>query len=301
MEKEFAIIKEQQLQEGDGQMESLLTKIELAKEDMTAVEKKIADYILSHSTLIPNMTTKELAQKTDVSEASIVRFARVVGIDSFKAFKLALVKDLAVTETTLTDFNVLQQKDTPYDSFQKVIHVNKAAIEACAEAMDKRELEHAVDLFARANRVIFYGVGGSSTAAIDAQYKFTKLGYAATTSPDFHYMLSLIPHLGKSDVFVAISTSGRTKDVLELVRFAKKKRVPVIAITNLDKSPLYREADVRLCTPNVESDFRIASIASRMTQLTIVDTLYMGLLHRKGEGLIDRYAEARDEMVKLRR
>ena len=38
-----------------------------------------------------------------------------------------------------------------------------------------------------------------------------------------------------------------------------------------------------------------------MTQLTIIDTLYMGLLHRKGESLIDRYAEARDEMVKLRR
>lgn len=282
-------------------MESLLKKIEFAKSEMTSVEKKIADYILSHSTLVPNMTTKELAQKTDVSEASIVRFARVVGIDSFKAFKLALVKDLAITETTLTDFNVLQQKDTPYDSFQKVIHVNKMAIEACAEAMDKRELEHAIDTFARANRVVFYGVGGSSTAAYDAQYKFTKLGYAAQTSQDFHYMLSLIPHLGPNDVFVAISTSGRTKDVLELVRFVKKKGVPVVAITDLDKSPLYREADVRLCTPSVERDFRIASIASRMTQLTIIDTLYMGLLHRKGEGLIDRYAEARDEMVKLRR
>ena len=282
-------------------MESLLTKIDLAKAGMTAVEKKIADYVLSHSTLIPNMTTKELAHKTEVSEASIVRFARVVGIDSFKAFKLALVKDLAVTETTLTDLNVFQKKDTPYDSFQKVIHVNKTAIEACAEAMDKRELEHAIDVFARSHRVVFYGVGGSATAAVDAQFKFMKLGFATTVSPDFHYMLSLIPHLGTTDVFVAISTSGRTKDVLELVRFAKKRNVPVIAITNLDKSPLYREANVRLCTPNVERDIRFESIASRMTQLTVIDTLYMGLLHRRGEGLVNRYEEVRDEMVKLRR
>jgi DNA-binding MurR/RpiR family transcriptional regulator len=95
--------------------------------------------------------------------------------------------------------------------------------------------------------------------------------------------------------------SGKTKDVLELSRFAKSQGATVIAITNIDKSPLYKEADIRLCTPVVEQDFRIGSIPSRMTQLTIIDSLYLSIFHSKGEKVIDKYHKARNEVIRLRR
>ena len=282
-------------------MKSLLLKIEDDLSRLSDAERRIGEYILQHPDLIPNMTTRELSKKSGVSEASIVRFCKSIGIGSFKSFKLALVKDLTLTEMNLTDFSILQKKDSPYDLFQKVIHVNKSAIESIANSMDKKELLRAVDSIRDARKIVFFGVGGSSTAAFDAQYKFTRLGYESITSLDFHYMLSVIPYMKKGDIFVAISTSGQTKDVLELSRFAQKKGATVIAITNIDKSPLYKEADIRLCTPNVEQDFRIGSIASRMTQLTIVDALYMGIFHHIGEKILQQYQEARKEMVQLRR
>ena len=89
---------------------------------------------------------------------------------------------------------------------------------------------------------------------------------------DFHMMLPLVTNLKEGDIFVAISTSGRTKDVLEMAQYAKRQGATVIAITKLDQSsPLYKEADIRLCMPDVEQDHRIASIASRMTQLNMID------------------------------
>lgn len=75
----------------------------------------------------------------------------------------------------------------------------------------------------------------------------------------------------------------------------------MIAITNINKSPLYKEADIRLATPNVEQDFRIGSITSRMTQLTIIDSLYISIFNSIGENVLDEYQEARDHVVKLRR
>lgn len=282
-------------------MKSLVEKIEQDLNGLSPAERKIGEYIILHPELIPNMTTRELSEKTEVSEASIVRFCKSIGMGSFKSFKLALVKDLTLSEMNLTSFSILQKKDSPYDSFQKVIQVNKLAIEACPNSMDKNELLEAVETLKAARKIVFFGVGGSLTATIDAHYKFTRLGYESITSPDFHYMLTVIPYLNEHDVFIAISTSGKTSDVLELAQFAQKKGATVIAITNLDKSPLHKTADIKLCTPNVEQDFRIGSIASRMTQLTIIDTLYLSLFHQIGEKVVKQYQEARSEMENLRR
>lgn len=282
-------------------MTSLMQKIKEVLPQLSEAERRIGEYVFENPEAIPHMTTKELSKKSGVSEATIIRFCKSIGIGSFKSFKLALMKDLTLTDTSLTDFSVLNKKDSPYDLFHKVINVNKSAIESCADSMDRKELAKAVKAIQHAGKIVFFGVGGSSTAAVDAQYKFTKLGYHSITSLDFHYMLSVIPHLTENDVFVAISTSGKTKDVLELTRFAQKKGATAIAITTLSKSPLYKEADIRLCTPNVEQDFRIGSIPSRMTQLTVIDTLYMSIFHHVGEKVLQQYYDARSEMESLRR
>lgn len=282
-------------------MTSLVGKITRDLNILSPAERKIGEYIILYPDLIPNMTTKELSEKAGVSEATIIRFCKSIGIGSFKSFKLALVRDLTLSDMSITSFSILQKKDSPFDSFQKVVQVNKLAIEACPNSMDKNELSAAVQVLYKARKIIFFGVGGSVTAAIDGHYKFTRLGFESITSTDFHYLLTVIPYLNENDVFIAISTSGKTRDVLELADFAQKKGATVIAITNLDKSPLYRTADINLCTPNVEEDVRIGSIASRMTQLTIIDTLYISLFHQIGEKVVKQYQEARSEMENLRR
>lgn len=280
---------------------TLLSRISEGINHFSNTEKKIADYILKHAELIPNMSTKELAVRANVSDASVIRFAKAIGIGSFKTFKITLAQELAVTEEYITDFSLIRKKDSPYELFQKVVHVNRNAIESVGESLDKKELENAISAMRKARKIVFYGVGGSSIAAMDALYKFTKLGFEVEFNPDFHYMISKIPHLSEEDVFVGISMSGQTKDVLELTQFAKRKGATIIAITNIQKSPLYKNADIRLATPTVEQDYRIGSITSRMTQLTIIDSLYISIFNMIGEKVMGHYHEARNEMVKLRR
>ncbi|WP_028402478.1 MurR/RpiR family transcriptional regulator [Ectobacillus panaciterrae] len=281
---------------------TILSKIQNHMERFSSAERKIAGYILENAEIVPNMTTKDISNKTGASEASVVRFCKTIGIGSFKSFKLALVRDLTVAEFNINDFSVTEKKDEPFELFNKVTYVNKAAIEATLTTLDKRELDKAVNAIQNANKLLFYGVGGSAVSAMDASYKFTKLGYTSMTSLDFHMMLPLAANLQKNDMLIVISTSGRTKDVLELARFAKKKDVTIVAITKLDpSSPLYKESDIKLCTPDVEQDHRVGSIASRMTQLNIIDTLYLATFHRIGNSVLDKFTATREEVVRLRR
>lgn len=282
-------------------MNTLLSRIERELDQLSEAERLIGKYIIEHPEFIPNMTTKDLSQKTGASESSVVRFCKSIGIGSFKSFKMELVKYNTLSESSLTDFSILEKKDSPYDLFHRVTYANKAAIESTLASLDRRELEKAVESIKNASRIVFFGVGGSATPAFDAHYKFTKLGYHSIMAHDFHYMLSLIPYLAPNDIFFAISMSGKTKDVLELAQFAKKKGAIVIAITNLDKSPLYKLATIRLCTPIVEQDFRVGTISSRMTQLNIIDALYLSVFNMVGEQVVERYHEARNEVIQLRR
>lgn len=297
----FSIISDRHKQKGILAVGPLLTRIKENLHTLSEAESKMGFYVLENPELIPNMTTKELSKKAGTSESSVVRFCKSIGFGSFKQFKMELVKELAMSNTNITDFNFLHDKSDPFDIFQKVSFVNKSAIEAISNSLDRREFEKAVEIITHAKKLIFYGVGGSATAAVDGFYKFTKLGYDCTAHQDFHFLLSSIPYLTENDVIMAISMSGKTKDVLELSRSAKKAGATVIAITNLDKSPLYKEADIRLCTPVVEHDYRIGSIPSRMTQLTIIDALYLSIFKIKGEKVLSKYYEARNEVIRLRR
>src|SRR5699024_12548233 len=105
----------------------------------------------------------------------------------------------------------------------------------------------------------------------------------------------------KASVCVAISMAGQTKDVFDLARFAQNQGATMIEITNINNSPHYKEADIRLATPNVEKDFRVGSITSRMTQLTVIDRLYLSLFNSIGKEVVEQYQSAREEVMKLRR
>ncbi|WP_071460880.1 MurR/RpiR family transcriptional regulator [Bacillus massilinigeriensis] len=282
-------------------MNKLLARIEKDLNHLSDAERIIGQYIIENHEFIPNMTTKDLSHKTGVSEASVVRFCKSIGIGSFKLFKIELVKHNTMTQSNLTDFSILQKKDAPYDLFHKVTYANKSAIESSLSSLDRKELEKAAEAIQHASRLVFFGVGGSATAAYDAYYKFTRLGFHCNMDHDFHFMLSLIPYLKRNDILFAISTSGKTKDVLELAKFAKSKGIIVIAITNLDKSPLHKLASIRLCTPVVEQDFRVGTLSSRMTQLNIIDALYLATFNRVGDSVVEQYQEARKEVIKLRR
>src|SRR5690625_7164173 len=107
--------------------ETLLLTIKERINQFSNTQKKIATYILNHAELIPNMTTKELANKSGVSEASVNRFSKTIGIESFKTFKITLAQEQAGSEEYITDYTTVQKTESPYDEAHQVIKHNKSS------------------------------------------------------------------------------------------------------------------------------------------------------------------------------
>jgi DNA-binding MurR/RpiR family transcriptional regulator len=84
---------------------------------------------------------------------------------------------------------------------------NKFALDSLEQTLNKKEFEKAVECLSQAKKIAFFGVGGSSTAALDASNKFAKLGVTTGMNTDFHTVISYISNFTSEDALVIFSTS----------------------------------------------------------------------------------------------
>ncbi len=282
----------------------ILVRIKKRLPSMTKVEQKIANYILKNYQLVPNMSVKELANEADVSEAGVIRFCKSIGVDGYKMLKLSLVKDIHTAKMNINNVQSIIRIENHNISelFEGISLINKKAIEDTKFTIDKKELENAVDAIMNSNNIVFYGVGGSSPISMDAFNKFMKIGFNAENSTDFHVVTMMVSNLTEGDVLFLVSTSGKTIDIIEAAKMAKDKDATVIALTQFDcKTPLYLLADIKLCIPYLEEDFRIGSMPSRIALLNVIDCLYLAVCNRLGSKAIDKLTENRENIIKMRR
>jgi glucosamine--fructose-6-phosphate aminotransferase (isomerizing) len=89
---------------------------------------------------------------------------------------------------------------------------------------------------------------------------------------------------GKEKVIVAISQSGETADTLAAVRFAKKNKAKIIAITNVIGSSLYREADINI-TIGAGPEISVVATKTFTCQLAVLTKLALAVAEKKLENL----------------
>ena len=113
--------------------------------------------------------------------------------------------------------------------------------------------------------------------AQDLLAKLLYLGLPCRYFSDYYYQMISAGSLGEGDAAVGISYSGASKDTVDAIRTAKRAGATTIVITNFKDSPISRYADILICTSQEQFIYGNA-IFSRMTQLLIVDMLYMGII-----------------------
>ncbi|PMI62372.1 XRE family transcriptional regulator [Vibrio splendidus] len=245
----------------------------------------MADWITSNVEQAASLTSQELAQATNVSQSSIVKFTQRIGFKGYSEFKLALTEDIGrkhAIQTTPLHSNILA--DDPFSVIsQKLVQEKTDAMIKTTNALSLDTCTEAIRLLDSANRVQVVGIGGSALTAKEFSFKMLKLGITALAEQDSHVQIAIARTLTPQDVQVVISFSGERKDVLIAAETAKEQGVKVIALTSARKSKLRSIADLSFDTIADESQYRSSSIASRTAQNIITDLLFIALVKQRDE------------------
>jgi DNA-binding MurR/RpiR family transcriptional regulator len=245
----------------------------------TKSEKKVADYILnSKKSDITRITISELAANCGVSEATIVRYVKKVGFESFQDFKLNLALDnddeVVEDEKDIT----ISQNDSPQDILRKTKVGFLQSIENTNAIIDMNKFLQAANFIRSAKKIEIYGVGSSSAVGKILQYKLTRLGFPAYAIEDPHMQAISAATLDLGDLAFGISQSGSTKDTVDSLAIAKKHGATTICLTEHVNSPITKYADVVLEIYSGENPVKTSAGRSILVQVFAVELL-SGLLY----------------------
>lgn len=244
--------------------------------------QRVAEFVVAHPGEAAGMTIRDLAARCGISETTVVRFCREVGLRGYPQLRLALAgevggRDRAVGVDVGGD---IDEGDTLETVVRKIVALDLQAVADTGDALSIPALQSVVDALVAAGRVDIYGVGASGFVAADLAFKLHRIGRPAYTSSDPHACITSAALLGNGDVAIAISHSGLTVDTRDALAVAAAQGAITVAITNAANSPIAAMADHLLLTAARETEFRSGANASRLAQLIVVDCVFVGVAQR---------------------
>ncbi len=238
-------------------------------------EKKVANYIMEEKGKISYQSLQEIAKKINVGEATIVRFVKKIGFNGFQDLKINIAKeDFPIIETTYEDYiDNIQANITSTISNTKLL-------------IDRKQLDKAISAIGKAERVFLYGVGSSGIAVKELQNRLLRFGKIAVAYTDTHFQIMSAAVMNPKDVAIAITLSGTTPDITDILTIAKNNKTKIIVITNHIMSPAAQLANYVLLTAGRETLLDGGSLTAKMSQLYMIDILCTGYaLKNKEESL----------------
>lgn len=234
--------------------------------ELTATEKRIAQFILDDVAAAAELPIAEIARLTQTSQASVTRFARALGCKDVRELKMKLAQSLAVGQRFILDVPDLEGVQGIYESIISVLETNR-------RALDIEALKRAVSWLSDARQILALGMGGGSTiCAQEIQYRLFRLGLPVVSQSDGLLVRMMSSAVTPQDVLIVLSLGGYTREIIESAAIASQYGAKVIAITPAG-TPLAEQADLVLPLLVRENDYIFKPSTSRYAMLAMVDVL----------------------------
>ena len=261
---------------------NILERIHAAYYQLSAAERKVADYVLSQHAQVQFMSITQLADECSVAEATVSRFCRSLGLKGFNAFKLEMARHVATSSAGLIQG---QQPDAGSleGRCRDVGRLSLDAIQQTIDMVDPKTIDRTVSLFERAGKVICMGSGASMIIATELAHLFSTVTNKFFAVSDSHMQMSATATMDTKDLVVLFSYSGATHNGIAVLELAKARGIPTVLVTRFPKSPAAQLADVVLQCGSTESPFQFGSVPARVAQLILMDILYHEYFRRNQE------------------
>jgi RpiR family carbohydrate utilization transcriptional regulator len=241
--------------------------------------QRIAMYILENPDRVKRQRIGEVAAACGVSESAVTRFVKAIGLKGFHELKIE------TAELTFNDpdakkaegrfvYDDVGKNDSIGNIIDKVTFKNIETLNATKILVSAVDVEKAVVAIERADIIVIYCSGTSVIAGYNAKSRFYRVGKRCILYSDATEQSLSAPLLDRKCVAIGITSSGRTRTVVNAIRMAREAGATTICITDSPVSPVIAHSDICFVTSSVYSNFMQDTMTSRMPHILIIDILY---------------------------
>lgn len=268
-------------------------------EDMTPMERRLADYFADAYPGLAFKNLEEICADTQASTATVTRFVRKLGYKNFRDFSKLLQQEVACNfDSPLQRTSELENgSSAPGSLLYKHLAGAQEDLEQASRIVDAKEFETIADLIADSRRSLFLN---SSATGKDLLHYFYLLGKYHRPNMFFLPGIDMVPHelveATENSVLLTTNFDRYPVHVQAVMKTFKELGGETILITNRQAGLLRRYADHVLLVPS-SSRFRFKS---RAPMLIVLESLLTALELRQPEQVQERTEKMENLMENLR-
>ncbi|WP_029041376.1 MurR/RpiR family transcriptional regulator [Cucumibacter marinus] len=259
-------------------------------DEMRPSEQKVGEIVISEPEKVMRMSIAALSDKAGVSEPTVLRFCRQLGLGGFTDLKLALATDVA-TGMPFVDADV-SMIDTPQIVGDKMLGTAMKQLNLVKSQLNYDQVVAAAEVIGSARRIDICGIAQSNFVAAEVQHRLARMGYCAIAMADPHMQLQAAASMEAGDAALIMSFAGQSKETVDVARLARRVGAKVIVISR-STSALAQEADILINVDSDEQTFLYSSSSTRIAHLMVIDILTTILAINVGEPMIERLRRSR--------
>ena len=254
----------------------------------SAVGQKIGKYILDGPERVVDRSIQQLAREMDVSEASIVRFCRTLGLEGFGDLKRSLLQH-TVPQRIPSVFEEIAEHDSMEAVARNVFIRNLSTLQIAMEQLDFSTVTAAAELLRSAEKIVILGSAASASIAENFYVHLFRVGFPVSVVTDGEFMITAAHMADPGTVFVAVSKGGRNEMVVRAFEEARRRGAKAVSITAHDHTPLAKVSDI-----SIIHYAPVRALAStRVVQNTVIDCLYVCATRHRQQEVVDQITENR--------
>lgn len=271
---------------------------------LSEAEQGIAEFLLKTGREIGAYSTRNLAEATYTSPATVIRLCKKIGLKGFDEFKEQFLKEIQYLEQQpgTVDVNFpFEKDDSIMKAANKLARLYEETIQDTMSLMQHKVLQKAVTLMKYSQCIHIFSAGTALNQAESFREKMLKIGKHVSITNNLRYQMYEAGCLSRKDVAIIISYSGETDTILQIAEECKRRSVPVIAITSFGENSLSRYAICKLTISTKESMFQnLGDYSSHVSVNLILDILYSSYFLLDYEGNYQKKLEKVTELEKFR-
>jgi DNA-binding MurR/RpiR family transcriptional regulator len=264
---------------------------------LTKSEKRIGNYLNQNLDEAAFLSAGEIAERLQLSEATMVRFARTIGFDSYPAMRVALQDSFRHRMTHSSRLRSrLDDLRSAGDIFERVVASEIDYLTEALQTLDRNALNAAVELLRTHQRIFVFGLGPSLSLVDLLEIRLTRstrLVIPLNTSG--REMLEPMLLMNSTDLLIAIGFFNLTPNLQMVLEYANQHKTPVILLTDTLGPMVGDKADVVLAARRGP----VSAFHSLTVPMTILNALLLALSSLDQEKVmtnLDKLDQLRDRL-----
>lgn len=261
---------------------------------LTKSEKRIADFMRRRQDEAAFLPAGEIAERLDLSEATMVRFARKLGYESYPALREFLQDTIRNRMTHSARLRSrLDSLREAGDIYEKMVASEIDYLTESLHTVSREDLQAAVDLLKMHQRVFVFGLGPSISLVDMLEIRLTRMGkHIISLKTSGKEMLEPMLNMDSNDLLIAVGFFNLTPNLQLIIDHANQLKTPVILVTDTLGELIGKKADVVLAARRGP----VSAFHSLTVPMTVINAILLALSSIDEEQVMARL----DNLDKLR-